>query len=154
VKWYGFSQIISHFNLLFFHIFHIISQFFSHFQYLFTFQLWFLPYFDEWKKGRLNSGKIWKIWNKGKLNSEMIWKIGKKSKLNSEMLWKIQKKIVKRYGISHFQYLFTFQLWFLPYFDESLQCCDIRHGPLNYHCLFCFVFSFISPFLCFPCCSR
>jgi hypothetical protein len=52
----------------------------------------------------------------------------------------------------HFQYLFTFQLGFLPYFDESLKCCDIRHGPLNYHCLFCFVFSFISPFLCFPCC--
>jgi hypothetical protein len=28
----------------------------------------------------------------------------------------------------HFQYLFTIQLGFLPYFDESSKCCDIRHG--------------------------
>jgi hypothetical protein len=27
----------------------------------------------------------------------MIWKIWKKGKLNSEKIWKIQKKIVKRY---------------------------------------------------------
>ena len=56
--------------------------------------------------------------------------------------------------LPHFQYLFTIQLWFLPYFDESSKCCDIRHGLFNYLCLLCFVFSFISPgfFLCFSCC--
>ena len=32
------------------------------------------------------------------LNSEKTGKIWKKGKLNSEKIWKIQKKIVKRYG--------------------------------------------------------
>ena len=54
--------------------------------------------------------------------------------------------------LPHFQYMFTIQQGFLPYFDESSKCCDIRHGLFNYLCLLCFVFSFISPFfLCFPC---
>ena len=51
--------------------------------------------------------------------------------------------------LPHFQYLFTIQLGFLPYFDESSKCCDIRHGLFNFLCLLCFVFSFISPFLLF-----
>jgi hypothetical protein len=43
----------------------------------------------NWKKGRLNSEKIWKIWKKRKLNSEMKWKILKKSKLKSEKIRKL-----------------------------------------------------------------
>jgi hypothetical protein len=32
-----------------------------------------------WKKGQLNSGKIWKTWKKSKLNSEKIYgKYGRK----------------------------------------------------------------------------
>jgi hypothetical protein len=33
-----------------------------------------------------------------KENYEMIWKIWKRGKLNSERIWIIQNKIVKRYG--------------------------------------------------------
>ena len=47
-----------------------------------------------WKKGKLNSDKIWTTWKKGNLksksNSEMIWKIWKKGKLNSGKIWKIK----------------------------------------------------------------
>ena len=56
-----------------------------------------------WKKGKLNSEKIWKIqkkleirwkiWKKSKLNSKKILKMRKKSRLNCEMIWKIWKKI-------------------------------------------------------------
>jgi hypothetical protein len=40
-----------------------------------------IRYGQIWKKGKLNSEKIWKIWKKIKLNSENILKIWKKSKL-------------------------------------------------------------------------
>ena len=44
-----------------------------------------------WKKGKLNSEKIWKIWKKSKLKCEMVWKIWRKCKLNSEKIWKMGK---------------------------------------------------------------
>jgi hypothetical protein len=61
-----------------------------------------------WKKGKLNSEKIWKKYGRNpswivirfwkyRRNCEMIWKLWKKPKLNSDKIWKIQKKIVKWY---------------------------------------------------------
>jgi hypothetical protein len=54
-----------------------------------------------WKKGKLNSEKIWKKKKKPKLNSEETWKLWKKSKLKSEKTWQIQygrktSRIVKK----------------------------------------------------------
>jgi hypothetical protein len=90
------------------------------------------------KKSQLNSEKIWEIQKKGKLNSEKIWKTRKKSRLNSKMIcfriFHIFSLFSSIFSISfhnflpHFQYLFTIQLGFLPYFDESSKCCDIRRG--------------------------
>jgi hypothetical protein len=87
------------------------------------------------------SGKIWKIWKKSKLKSEKIRKIWKKSKLKSEKIWETQKEG----KLNSETICFTIQLGFLPYFDESSKCCDIRHGLFNYLCLLCFIFSLISP---------
>jgi hypothetical protein len=42
--------------------------------------------------------KLWKDLENTEENYEMIGKIWKKGKLNSEKIWKIQKKIVKRFG--------------------------------------------------------
>jgi hypothetical protein len=57
----------SRFNLLFFHIFHIIRQFdllSSAFSISF-----------RYSKSRLKREMIWKIWRKGNSNNEKIWKI-------------------------------------------------------------------------------
>ena len=46
-----------------------------------------------WKKGMLNSDKIWTIWKKGKLNSEMKWKPWMRSKLKVKRYEKYGRKV-------------------------------------------------------------
>ena len=46
-----------------------------------------------WKKGKLNSDKIWTIWKKDKLNSEMKWKPWMKSKLKVKRYEKYGRKV-------------------------------------------------------------
>jgi hypothetical protein len=131
--------------------------FLPYFSYLFTFQFTFLPYFPNlstWKdieNAEENCEMILKIWKKigkryKKYRRKISWIVKRYGKYGRKVSWMVIR--FGKYGrkIPHFQYLFTIQLGFLPYFDESSKCCDIRHGLFNYLCLLCFIFSLISPF--------